>query len=1211
VKLKIETANNFLVLILLGTATVAGYGLGPLFFILVILVLVLLKPRGPMWWPWLALIPVLLNAILPRPFPPSAEILECQLGRRCESLMSMATRIASEKKIMGLVAGAGEAVDPGETFSILHRITGPEKNVTAFLSDDRGRIVAWGGSGNAYPPGLRSIGPRLVCVKWTCLNAILSIREPLIVEGRIIGAVTITEHSPLTTRSAFGISVPPGWRMSLGRNRSGFFELNPAGFPMLSLPVAVDIRSEIFRPVPSWVGWMILILVLFRNFETMAMIAAAGGTLTALADGSGGILTVMLATFGLLLGRVIGKSPWKTRRIAVLGGLAVFAAVVFPIETGGTWLARHLLNPGPGLIWILGGTWIAGGWPSRGRGLSSLFRRALLVLGPACVFSGLFLLVPRPEKKEPHPRIPRGEVLNLDTFRPVKDCALFDLATLMATRWDLDQAGQGVLLRVFNASGREISRWGDLAAAGGKIIMDRSWEIPEISGKLELWRPTEPWSLLGDWMVGQERSAREDSPVWYAVSSRSGMPAAGLHPGVGGLDPAKASDLYRSGRGWTLIEVRGRKMPARVTRAGPWLVLEIFPVPPISTWIARLLVSLLWILAADAVSGLWSTGRRQDPVNSVSSLPPGICNLDPGPDPVFRSDGRPAFSFRNTFGGKLRILVAAAVIIPLGLLTIILQFRLRSREKEIDDRVAIDAFRSLRYVAENLSGGTMIDDELARWLSDGWIGEISIFDGAELVAVSRPDLIDTGVLPELPEAELIPRFFLGRDEPLTAPRGRGLVVGGTFEFEGRRLLLEMYRGKQETAESPASPVDWLLGGAGIAALLALALARKIEDGLGRSLDGVLGVSRRLVDGESLEKLPPPPPERDLAEVVAAVENMARKVQEREIRLKDQEEMLRILLATLESAVFLLDDNGELLFVNSAAENLLREQTGSRIQQILKEDIPSGQGLLRPSPGQDRSWRVSSAGIPLPAGGKGRVVVIEDVSEMLRAQRLEQLTQMARIIAHEVKNPLTPIRLWVQELDESRKSRRGDLDRLVEEACPALLKQVERLRESANAFSNLVALENWESERTDLAELIDRVVDDMDLPQRQGIRIHRYVAGSGLCADVDPRWLRRALDTLVLNSLTAIGDRPGTIAFRVFSDGRRLVLEVEDDGGGVKDTDLDDLFSPHFSSTQTGTGLGLALVQQVMHRAQGDVFAENGRKGLVIRLVFPGAPPKTP
>ena len=158
--------------------------------------------------------------------------------------MSMATRIASEKKIMGLVAGAGEAVDPGETFSILHRITGPEKNVTAFLSDDRGRIVAWGGSGNAYPPGLRSIGPRLVCVKWTCLNAILSIREPLIVEGRIIGAVTITEHSPLTTRSAFGISVPPGWRMSLGRTRSGFFELNPAGFPTNLWPIDRYIRDK-------------------------------------------------------------------------------------------------------------------------------------------------------------------------------------------------------------------------------------------------------------------------------------------------------------------------------------------------------------------------------------------------------------------------------------------------------------------------------------------------------------------------------------------------------------------------------------------------------------------------------------------------------------------------------------------------------------------------------------------------------------------------------------------------------------------------------------------------------------------------------------------------------------------------------------------------------------------------------------------------------
>jgi two-component system sensor histidine kinase HydH len=101
-------------------------------------------------------------------------------------------------------------------------------------------------------------------------------------------------------------------------------------------------------------------------------------------------------------------------------------------------------------------------------------------------------------------------------------------------------------------------------------------------------------------------------------------------------------------------------------------------------------------------------------------------------------------------------------------------------------------------------------------------------------------------------------------------------------------------------------------------------------------------------------------------------------------------------------------------------------------------------------------------------------------------------------------------------------------------------------------------------------------------------------------------LQRALANLVRNSLDALGDGPGEIRLTVRNAGASVVFEIEDTGGGVAIDQLQDLFSPHFSTTAEGSGLGLALVQQVVTRCQGRVEAANGPRGLTIGIEFPSA-----
>jgi two-component system nitrogen regulation sensor histidine kinase NtrY len=429
------------------------------------------------------------------------------------------------------------------------------------------------------------------------------------------------------------------------------------------------------------------------------------------------------------------------------------------------------------------------------------------------------------------------------------------------------------------------------------------------------------------------------------------------------------------------------------------------------------------------------------------------------------------------------------------------------------------------------------------------------------------------------------------------------------DLQGRQLLLHLFLLDTARVGSELSAVDWLLTGALLSALLALVMTTRIQQRLSSSLRELVALARRLVDGQPVEPIRRPP-ESDLAEVLDAVSAMNEQVQRRERSLRSQEELLRITLGTLEPAVIVLEPEGSRRYANDSARALEAEHGELLLDQVrdMIGDVTDGGSLTRtvqPVPGRDLTWQIAVAEVPLPEGRGGYVVVVEDVTGLVRADRVRQLNELARIVAHEVKNPLTPVRLWVQELQAALGKEDVDLRSLTDEACREIAIQVERLQETANSFSNLVALEEWHPEPVDLASLARAGPSSPEIFERRGLRFHCEIASPHPRPVIaDRTWLRRAVSNLVQNSIDAIGEGPGQVTMRVYEEPQWVVLEVEDSGGGVPDDRLTDLFAPHFSTTNAGSGLGLALVHQVVTRCQGRVRAERGERGLRVRLEFP-------
>ncbi len=1155
--------------------------------VLVALLVLLARPVGRDRWPWLGVVIALAGAIAPVGPTPNSDRLAGQLDRHCRRMLATARLVVDDEPLTRIFAATGEALDPTRPFAILGDVARRTPGRTLYLADDRGRILAWGGDDRGYPVDLRPLGPRTWTVEWSAARAVLALREPIIIEGRIVGSLTVADRADLRTQVAWGMRATTGRELVLGRTAPGAVTVASEVAPGVELPVGSAPVTATSRRRPFEIGWLVLLtsgLVLVPRWAWAAIGLALAVAVQPAVEFAPAERIVLIFAAGAALGQLCRRLAPGWARATIIGGLvaaAVMRLATSP-DTTGSWLPEHLLRPGWGGVWMVALAWLAVSWPSSDRLPWPLERRlvAAAVLGlAALVVEAVWYptrIVDLVSNEPSRIVLPREGEIEVGLPAEPERCRLDDLAPVLADRWGLDRWQTPSRLAVVRRDEVELSSWGDLSPAGDRLRPLRSWSMAGSDDvRVELEVATEPWTWLDDWSSGEPLEESWRRPVWFAVLTRSGSVAATLHPEVGDLDPATAGEAYHTVGVWTRLQIGEGWSPARVVRRGDWLLAVAAhpPAPPV--WVVRTALAVLWAL-----------------LGIVLARPPRVRREQ-----------------LATFGGRLRLLISGSVVAPLVILTLFLQIRLGREEMRIERVFGINALDAARYTVEHLGSGTVVDDQLATWLARGWGGEVVFFDDTVPVAVSRPDLMIVGRLPQLPAVEAYPDYLLGRTDAVVVQRSGWLTAASPVDVEGQWLLLHLIRTDPLRTGDAPDAVDWLLTGALLAALIAVIVTGRIEQRLSASLRGLVGFAGRLVRGEpvgSVER----PRESDLAEVLDAVRSMNEEVRRRELSLRHQEELLRITLANLAPGVMVLEPDGGLSFANASAERLLEEH-GELVRRQIDEltardgDSPDAAATVQPIPGRDLTWRIGVAGVPLPDGRRGLVAVIDDVTEVVRLDRLQQLNQLARIVAHEVKNPLTPVRLWVQEINQARVRQDPDLDRVLAEASREIALQVERLQDTANSFSNLVALESWQPEPVDLTDVVTAATGGLGVLERRGIRLELDLPDEGMAEVMaDRQWLMRAVANLIQNSIDAIGDDRGAIRIGVEADGDRALIDVEDTGGGVPVDQLQDLFSPHFSTTASGSGLGLALVHQVVTRCQGRVEAENGAQGLIVRIELP-------
>jgi two-component system nitrogen regulation sensor histidine kinase NtrY len=222
-------------------------------------------------------------------------------------------------------------------------------------------------------------------------------------------------------------------------------------------------------------------------------------------------------------------------------------------------------------------------------------------------------------------------------------------------------------------------------------------------------------------------------------------------------------------------------------------------------------------------------------------------------------------------------------------------------------------------------------------------------------------------------------------------------------------------------------------------------------------------------------------------------------------------------------------------------------------------------------------------------GLGMVLVLDDYSQLVKVQRMAAWREVARRIAHEIKNPLTPIQLSAQRIRRRFRDRVSAPEeaKVFDECVNTITSQVETLKLLVNEFSNFARLPDAKPMPEDLNAIVgeavasykgtERVVFATDLDPRLPT------------VDVDREQMRRILTNLIDNAIGAIRERlerepgAGCVELRTVHDAplATVRLEVSDDGSGIRPADRHRIFEPYFSTKQHGTGLGLAIVSRIV------------------------------
>lgn len=355
---------------------------------------------------------------------------------------------------------------------------------------------------------------------------------------------------------------------------------------------------------------------------------------------------------------------------------------------------------------------------------------------------------------------------------------------------------------------------------------------------------------------------------------------------------------------------------------------------------------------------------------------------------------------------------------------------------------------------------------------------------------------------------------------------------------------------------------------------------------------------------------------DLKEGKLAIEKANEELKETNIELEQRKGYMETVLENIATGVISVDSHGRVSTINEAASKILNIQAKKvkgepykkafdasyldpvramiKVMNEARRESANGQIQIIVS-GRLITLLVNATALKNTAGKYlGMVIVFDDLTELIKAQKTAAWREVARGIAHEIKNPLTPIQLNTQRLKKKFKEGSSDFTEVFDESTDVIIQEVEGLKKLIDEFSKFARMPEPNPKPYKLHRIID---DTLALYKdiRKGIKFLINYDSKIDIINVDHEQFKRVFINLIENSIDAVnGNGIIEINTSLTKDSKTVRIEVKDNGIGIPDENKDKLFLPYFSTKKKGSGLGLAIANRIVVDHDGIIRIEDNQ-----------------
>ncbi len=230
---------------------------------------------------------------------------------------------------------------------------------------------------------------------------------------------------------------------------------------------------------------------------------------------------------------------------------------------------------------------------------------------------------------------------------------------------------------------------------------------------------------------------------------------------------------------------------------------------------------------------------------------------------------------------------------------------------------------------------------------------------------------------------------------------------------------------------------------------------------------------------------------------------------------------------------------------------------------------------------------------------------ESADKLAQSEREGAWREMAKQVAHEIKNPLTPMKLSIQYLQHAFRSNTDNIEPLLQRVSSTLIEQIDNLAQIASEFSNFAKMPRAENQRIVLNQLV-RSVFELFSKEGQDMDLSLSIPNDQFMVYADKNHLMRVLNNLIKNAIQAIpDDRLGNVRVMLYKKDNQAIIKVSDNGTGISEDKRDKVFVPNFTTKTSGTGLGLAISKNIIESVNGEIYFETiVDKGTDFYVVLP-------